>query len=86
MGFSVSNTKTGSQFVQVFDSSTLPADGAIPLISIDIATATAKTLSFTPGGRWFTRGCVVCNSSTQGSKTLGSADCLFDAQYIPQVI
>ena len=47
---------------------------------------TAKGVAFTPGGRWFTIGCIVCNSSTQGSKTIGSADCLFDVQYIPQVI
>jgi hypothetical protein len=86
MGISISNTKAASQFIQVFNASSVPADGAVPLISIDIATVVAKGISFTPGGRWFTIGCVVCNSSTQGSKTIGSADCLFDVQYIPQVI
>ena len=86
MGFSVSSTRASGQFIQVFNASSLPADGAVPLLSIDIATAAAKGVAFTPGGRWFTIGCILCNSSTQGSKTIGSADCLFDVQYIPQVI
>lgn len=86
LGISVSNTKTSAQFIQVFDASSLPADNAVPLISVDIATVIAKAIAFDPYGRWFEQGCFVCNSSTQGTKTLGSADCLFDAQYIPQVI
>jgi hypothetical protein len=86
MGITVSNTKGSSQFIQVFDASSLPADAAVPIISIDIATVVAKAIAFDPGGRWMSRGCIVCNSSTQGSKTIGSADCLIDVQYIPQVI
>jgi len=86
MGFTVSNTKVSSQFIQVFNASSLPADGTVPLLSIDIATVVSKGVSWTPGGRWFTIGCFICNSSTQGTKTIGSADCLIDAQYIPQVI
>ena len=86
MGISVSSTRASGQFIQVFNATAVPSNGAIPLISFDIATVTAKGVAFTPGGRWFTSGCVVCNSTTQGSLTLGSADCLFDVQYIPQVI
>jgi len=86
MGVSFTSTKGSSQFIQIFDASSVPADGAIPLISMAVSLTSNGGVSFTPGGRWFTRGCVVCNSSTQGSKTIGSADCLFDAQYIPQVI
>lgn len=81
-GFTVTSTKASGQFVQVFDASTLPADGAIPLLSIDIPTATAKGLDFGMSGRWFYRGVWLCNSTTQGSKTIGAADCLFDAQYL----
>jgi hypothetical protein len=81
-GFIVSSTKGSGQFIQVFDAQTLPADGAVPLISIDIATVTAKALTFGTTGRWFYRGIILCNSTTQGSKTIGAADCLFDAQYL----
>jgi hypothetical protein len=81
-GFTVSSTKASGQFVQVFDAQTLPADGAVPILSIDIATVTAKGVDFGIMGRWFYRGIILCNSTTQGSKTIGAADCLFDAQYI----
>jgi hypothetical protein len=81
-GFTVSSTRASGQFIQVFDASVLPADGAIPLLSIDIATVTAKGVSWGITGRWFYRGIILCNSTTQGSKTIGAADCLFDAQYL----
>jgi hypothetical protein len=86
MGFTVSSTRGSSQFIQVFDASSLPADTAVPLLSFDIATVVSKAVAFDPGGRWMSRGCVICNSSTQATKTIGSADCLIDVQYIPQVI
>jgi hypothetical protein len=27
-------------------------------------------------------GIILCNSTTQGTKTLGAADCIFDVQYV----
>jgi hypothetical protein len=81
-GFTVSSTLGAGQFIQVFDAVDLPANGAIPLLSIDIATVTAKGVYFGMVGRWFYRGIWLCNSTTQGSKTLGAANCLFDAQYV----
>jgi hypothetical protein len=81
-GFTVSSTRGSGQFIQIFDATILPADGAVPIISIDIATVTAKGVNFGPIGRWMFRGIVICNSTTQGTKTIGAADCLFDVQYL----
>jgi hypothetical protein len=81
-GLSVTSTKAATQFVQVFDSSVLPADGAVPLISFSVPATSAGGLYFGSVGRAFEQGIVVCNSSTQATKTIGSADCLFDAQFI----
>lgn len=86
LGISISSTRSSSQFIQVFNASTVPADGAVPLLSVDIATVVAKGIAWDPYGRWFTIGCVITNSTTQGTKTIGAADCIFDVQYIPQVI
>ena len=80
-GFTVSNTNASAQFVQLFDSPTVPADGAIPILSVSVSAGQAVTFGWFPG-RTFRSGCVLCNSSTQSTKTIGSADCLFDAQYI----
>ena len=86
LGVTVSSTKNTAQFIQLFDAVAAPATGAVPLISVDIATVTAKGIAWDPYGRWMDRGCVFANSTTQGSFTPGSADCLFDVQYVPQVI
>ena len=86
LGVTVTNTKASAQFFQMFDASSLPADTAVPIISVDIAANTAKGLFWGESGRWMRQGIVFCNSSTQGTKTIGSADCLFDCQYVPQVI
>lgn len=81
-GLSVSSTNAGTQFIQVFDARTLPADGTVPLISFNVSATSAGSIYFGSVGRAFEQGIVVCNSTTQGSKTLGAADCLFDAQYV----
>ena len=80
-GFTVTNTKAAIQFVQVFDAATLPADGAVPIIAKSLPASDAVGFNWLPG-RTFLTGIVICNSSTQGTKTIGSADCLFDAQYL----
>ena len=80
-GLTVTNTKAAAQFVLIFDSETVPGNGAVPLIAKSMAASDAVGFSWFPG-RTFTAGIVVCNSSSQATLTLGSADCLFDAQYI----
>ncbi len=87
-GLSGYNSKATAQFVQVHDATTLPADGAIPVtilyvpglsnFSVDYGGAVAVPLR----GRVFRQGIVVCNSSTGPTKTIGSADCWFDVQYV----
>lgn len=86
LGFTVSSTRASGQFIQLFDQNTVPGNGAIPIISMDILTAAAKGVSWGSSGRWMNNGVVVCNSTTQGSLTIGAADTLFDVQYVPQVI
>lgn len=86
IGFTVSNTKASAQFILLFDSNALPADGAVPRMSFSVPASDAKAVYFGSSGRWFHQGIILCNSSTQGTKTIGSADCIFDVQFVPQVI
>ena len=80
-GFSGYNSKASAQFILVFASATLPADGAVPVLVI--TAPTAANFSYDPGiyGRAFPHGVYITNSSTGPTKTIGSADCWFDAQY-----
>lgn len=83
--FTVSNTKASAQFVQFHDATSLPADGLIPSTVFTLPGSGDKTVAFGIPGRLFLYGIVVCNSSTAGTKTIGSADCFFDVQFLPVV-
>ena len=68
-----------AQFIQLHDAASLPADTAVPVITFTVPASSNFSLSF-PEGRPFANGIVICNSSTGATKTIGSADCWFDAQ------
>jgi hypothetical protein len=80
-GFAVYNSNAATQFIQVHDSEVLPPEGAVPVMFWPVATVSTFSLSWLPG-RSFQRGVVICNSSTGPTKTIGAADCFFDAQYV----
>lgn len=73
------NAKASSQFIQVHNSATVPAEGSVPEYSFLVPAASNFSLDLTQYGDWFDAGIVVCNSSTQATKTIGSADCSFTA-------
>lgn len=83
-GFSGYNSKTSTQFVQVFNLGDLVSltSGAVPVIVV--AVPAASNFSFDAGihGRRFSRGLVIANSSTGATYTAGSADCWFDVQFV----
>ncbi len=82
-GFSVFNSKASTQYILLFDTNTVPADGVTSLvIPFPVATLSTLNVSYGTAGRPFNVGCVLVNSSTANSKTVGSADCWFDAQFL----
>lgn len=81
-GLSVYSSNGAAQFIQLFDANVLPDDGAIPTFVLKVEASDNLGLYFGSVGRAFEQGIVVCNSSTADTKTIGSADCWFDAQYI----
>lgn len=77
----MTNTNAAARFLQAFDASVLPADGAVPLFSRSIPITDSITITWTVGFT-FNVGLVVCNSTTSGSKTIGAADALFAVTFI----
>jgi hypothetical protein len=80
-GFTVYNSGA-AQFVLLFDTSGVPAEGSIPCAIFAVAATSTLMVGFGDVGRAFDTGIVLCNSSTGPTKTIGAADCFFDAQFI----
>lgn len=74
------NAKTSDQFIQVFNSASTPADGAAPDFMLPVKASSGFTLDLGFHGIDCSAGIYICNSSTQQTKTIGSADCWFNAQ------
>jgi hypothetical protein len=76
------NTNAAIRFLQIFDANALPADATVPLISISVPIGGTQVLDWGTLGRAFVNGIVVCNSTTQATKTIGAADSLIDTQFV----
>lgn len=76
------SSSTSDQWIQLHNAASLPADTSVPVITFLVRAGRNFSLSFGGKfGRFFSTGIVICNSSTGPTKTLGSSDCWFDAQY-----
>lgn len=76
------NTKASAQYIQVFNSTTVPADTTVPVLLAYVPAGSNFSFDFGSIGRYFSTGISVSNSSTAATKTIGSADCWFNAEYL----
>lgn len=79
VALTVYNGKATAQFIQIFNSTTVPADTAVPVYSVTVPGLSNFVFDFQSAGAPFTTGISISNSSTQPTKTIGSADCFFTA-------
>jgi hypothetical protein len=80
-GFMAFSSKASSQFILVFDANGVPPEGAVPATCFTIAATANLPVQWLPG-RTFLTGCVLVNSSTGPTKTIGAADTFFDVQFV----
>lgn len=74
----------GAQWIMIYNSATVPANGASPLIMLHVGAT--SSFAWDPGtgatgGKYFTAGISWSNSSTAPTKTVGAADCWLSASY-----
>jgi hypothetical protein len=75
------NGSASDQFIQVHNATSLPADTAVAYRSFKVIAGKNFSYDIVDPGLNLDTGIVVCNSSTQGTKTIGSADCWFYVIY-----
>lgn len=80
-GFSVYSSLATAQWILMFDGSTVPADTAVPLMAFPVSGSSNVGVYFGEMGRLFRQGLVLCNSTTDTTKTIGAANCFFDVEY-----
>lgn len=76
------NSKTSAQFFQFFNSTTVPADATVPVITVYVSAQSNFSIDFGVYGRRFSTGIAWSNSSTGATKTIGSADMFVDVNYV----
>lgn len=80
--FRVEGYSTAAGFIQVHNANSLPADGVAPVISFAVAANQNFEQDYGALPYNLSTGIVVCFSSTQPTKTLGSASVWFEVGYI----
>lgn len=75
------NDKAAQQYIHIFDSKTVPADGAVPVLVLTVPADSNYSIDLGVYGLHCKNGLSWSNSSTLATKTIGAADCWVTAVY-----
>ena len=67
------NNNAAARYLQFFNSTTVPADAAVPAMAFNVPANSSITIDW-PQGMPFATGIAWCNSTTLATKTVGAAD------------
>jgi len=80
-GVSGINNSASAQYIQVHNTSSLPADTAVPVVVIKVDAG--ENFFYAPESPvTMSTGITISNSSTLATKTIGSADCWIQVEYL----
>ena len=71
------NSHSSAVFVQLFDSSTLPIDTAVPAVILSVPAESNFYYDFGEIGRFCEKGIVICGSTTGPAKTIIGSNVLW---------
>jgi len=75
------NSKASDQFIQIHNTTSLPADASVPKRILRVYADSNFFFDFGEFGLYCATGITVCNSTTGPTKTIGAADIWFQADY-----
>lgn len=75
------NTLGSAQYIMLFDADSLPIDGTVPKRVKKVAASDTFTMDVGIRGIKVVQGCVIANSTTANTLTVGAANCLFHAAH-----
>lgn len=75
------NSHTSDQFIQIHNTSSLPADASVPKRIIRVYADSNFYIDFGDYGLYCSTGITLCNSTTGPTKTIGAANVWFQADY-----
>ncbi len=80
---SMYNGNAATRYMQLHNATSLPANGAVPSSVLVIGTTQTQVATFPIPTDRFSTGCVIANSSTGATLTVGAADSLFTVDLFP---
>lgn len=75
------NDSAAAQYIQIFNSKTIPGDGGIPVLVLIVAAKSNFSIDLGAYGLVCDTGISWSSSSTLATKTIGAADCWLTAIY-----
>lgn len=79
----VYNSSTSDLYCHIFDATSTPSAGAVPIAPLKIPTGETRSYTWNLAGRKFTNGVLVATSTTPVTFTNGTASFLIDVTWSP---